>query len=69
MNSCFYTLRDGVLHAINSRKKMPVQAFESKLLRCFILSSLSGFYALLYLLIETLGLEMYASAASRALTA
>ena len=68
MNSCFYTLRDDVLHSIKSGEKIPVQAFESELLRCFTLSSLSGFYALSHVLVETPGLEQYAKSASRALT-
>lgn len=69
MNSCFYTLRDDVLHAISSGERMPVQAFESELLRCFTLGPLEGFYALSHVLVETPGMEQYASSASRALTA
>lgn len=69
MRSCFYLLRDEVLQANKAGAKIPLAAFESELIHCFCLNRIEGFYALSNVIVETPGLEQYASVASRAMTA
>ena len=67
--SCFCLLREEVLRANTTGVKIPIPVFEQELLDCFCRNEIAGFNALSNSLVETPGLEQYASAASRAMSA